>query len=53
MKETPMYSRVYRDFTGAQGIVAQVDLRRGEVVEVFQQAPVPDEIEDAKRRYAQ
>jgi hypothetical protein len=53
MKETPKYSKIHREFTGAQAIVAQVDLRREEVVDIFQGAPVPSEIEDAKGRYTE
>ena len=47
------YSTEYRSFTDAQAITAQIDLRRGDVVEVFQSPAAKEEIEDIKGRYAQ
>lgn len=53
MSQPKEYGSSYRSFTDAQGIVAQVDLPRGEVVEVFQAPVAVEEMEDIKRRYGQ
>ena len=52
INEAPTYSTVHREFKESRGIVAKIDLRLGEVVDVFELGPAPYEIEDAKRGYA-
>jgi len=53
MSQPKEYESRYRAFTDAQGIVAQVDLRRGGIVEVFQAPVAVEEMEDIQRRYGQ
>lgn len=50
--ELPQFGAGYREFSQAQGIAAEVDLRRGQVVQVFEVPVTPDEMKDAQKRYA-
>jgi len=53
MNEPKEYGRVHGGPVDAQSIVLTVDLRRGEVVGVFQAPVTVEEIEDTQRRYGQ
>jgi hypothetical protein len=53
MKEPKEYGSALGALVDAQGIVAQVDLRRGELVEVFQPPVAVEEMQDIRRRYGQ
>ena len=53
MNEPKEYGRVHGGPVDAQHVTAQVDLRRGEVVEVFQSPVAPATIEDIKESYGQ
>ena len=50
--EPPQYGTGHAQFSATQGITAEVDLRRGQVVEVFEVGGSPLEIRDAQRGYA-
>jgi hypothetical protein len=53
MKQTPEYGTAHREFIEAACVTAQVELRRMEVVELFQSSVTPDEMQDIKARYGQ
>jgi hypothetical protein len=53
MKQMPEYGTAHREFIEAECVTAQVELRRMEVVELFQSAVTPDEMQDIKARYGQ
>lgn len=53
MDEPKEYGSEYRSLTDAQVVTAQIDLRRREVVEVFQSPVSKEAMEDIQRRYGQ
>jgi hypothetical protein len=51
--EPKEYGTEYQTFTGVQGVVAQVDLPRGEVVQIFAAPVTPEELTDIRSQYGQ